>query len=143
MCPATRHADRLFSIATGFPYPVPWKEIPVNVYFYIRMIHKALNFSKLKKLRAAGIEDPVSPISLMQAGVPWISVHTDGASLQLEVVPEEAKAVGPIVLSSAPAEEQDAELAAWTHRARTIFINLGSHFQVRPMSRRSPQLGDR
>jgi hypothetical protein len=42
------------------------------------------------------------------------------------VVPSNVVACGPIFRSSAPAVDQDPELAAWLAQAPTVLINLGS-----------------
>lgn len=44
----------------------------------------------------------------------------------LSVIPDNAVPCGPILLSSAPAAEQDPELTAWLDKAPTVLINLGS-----------------
>jgi hypothetical protein len=42
------------------------------------------------------------------------------------VVPQNVITCGPIFLSTAPAAEQDPELAQWLELAPTVLINLGS-----------------
>jgi hypothetical protein len=54
------------------------------------------------------------------------------ASIPVEFVPNGVTCAGAIVLDSAPAEQQDAELAAWVQRAPTIIVNLGSLFRYTP-----------
>jgi UDP:flavonoid glycosyltransferase YjiC (YdhE family) len=62
-------------------------------------------------------------------GVPFISQTLPEASLPVDHLPPNVISAGAILLDSAPAEEQDAELAAWILRAPTVVVNLGSLFK--------------
>jgi hypothetical protein len=54
----------------------------------------------------------------------------------MPVVPSNVVACGPIFRSSAPAADQDLELAAWLTQAPTVLINLGSTVDYSPDSAR-------
>lgn len=59
----------------------------------------------------------------------WISQGTPEADFPLNIVPENVKAVGPIILASASAAEQDPELATWIKKTPNVMINIGSHVE--------------
>lgn len=77
-------------------------------------------------LRARGVKDPMNFFDQYRSDVPWISAQLKEASIPFSVIPPNITECGPIVLSIAPAEEQDPELAAWLARAPTVLVNLGS-----------------
>ena len=56
---------------------------------------------------------------------------TENAIIPIPVIPPNVTCAGPMVLSTAPAAEQDAELAVWLKKAPTVMINLGSGLWVR------------
>ena len=118
------------SLASGFPFPVPLSKIPENIYLTVRIIMAVLKAPGMSGVRAAGIEDPSTFMTLHRPYVPWITTDTEGGALPVDVVPPGVVRAGPIVLSSAPAAEQDPELVAWAARANTILVNLGSYFKV-------------
>jgi hypothetical protein len=57
----------------------------------------------------------------------WISAGSLDLDFPLPFIPQNVIPCGPIVLSTAPAYQQDPDLATWITRAPTILINLGSH----------------
>lgn len=78
-------------------------------------------------LKANGVANPLSFVSIYNKDVTWLSAGSLDAEFTMDVLPSNAIPCGPIFLSSAPATEQDPELAKWLKRAPTILINLGSH----------------
>lgn len=130
----TKRQHNVGSLASGFKFPVPWRNIPENIYLNVRFIYAVLVAPALsaKKaiLRSRGIEDPINILKMHRTDVPWIAMQTDGATIPVDVVPANVTAAGPMLLSQAPAEDQDPELAAWVARAPTVLINLGSLFTV-------------
>lgn len=79
-------------------------------------------------LKSHGIPTPVDLFTVYRPdNLIWISQGSIEADFPLTVIPENVKAVGPIILASASAVEQDAELATWIKKAPTVMINLGSH----------------
>lgn len=112
-----------------FPFPVPWRKIPENIYFTVRFIYGILTRPDFKdtnkQLQAYGIPKAAA---LPRPDIPWISQNMLEASIPLEVVPPNVTSAGPIVLDTEPAAQQDPELAAWLARAPTVLVNLGSLF---------------
>jgi hypothetical protein len=118
------------AVSSGFSFPVPWRNIPENIYLNIRFIYAVLLMPDLAAMRAAlragGVSEPSDFFNVHRDDTPWITQTTEGASIPVDYVPPNVTSVGPISLSSAPAAEQDAELAAWMKKAPTVLVNLGS-----------------
>jgi hypothetical protein len=121
-------------LGSGFKFPVPWHKIPENIYLNIRMINALLLTpglsAKKAVLRDRGIKEPINLLGMHRTDVPWITMNTEGASVPVDYVPPNVTSVGPILMDSAPAAEQDPELAQWLKKAPTIIFNPGSHFLV-------------
>ncbi|KAK8079384.1 hypothetical protein PG997_007202 [Apiospora hydei] len=121
-------------VGTDFAFPVPWRHIPENALTAARMIWAVLNMPVIKAKQRflrehGGIREPINFYKLHRPNVPWLTQTTEGASIPVDVVPPNVTCTGPIILSAAPAAEQDAELTSWLTRGgqgKTIFINLGS-----------------
>lgn len=105
-----------------------------NIYLNFRFIYAVMltpNLSAKKaELRTRGLKDPINFLKMHRPDVPWITMNTEGASIPVDVVPTNVTCAGPILLSVAPASEQDPELARWVGRGPTVLINLGSGFAV-------------
>ncbi|KAI1824936.1 hypothetical protein F4861DRAFT_504101 [Xylaria intraflava] len=116
-------------MGTGFSFPLPWWEIPQNVYITARYIYTLLNRPTFRATRALLKEHGIpNLVTLARPDRPWISQDTPGASIPLEFIPPNVTRVGPITVDDGPAMEQDPELASWLSEAPTILINLGSLF---------------
>ncbi|CZR69812.1 uncharacterized protein PAC_19712 [Phialocephala subalpina] len=118
------------AISSGYPYPVPWHLIPANIYLNIRFIYSVLNTPHLAEkkvfLKANGIAKPLDVFSIYQKEYLWLTQSLPESEFPMPVIPDNVVTCGPIFRSSAPAAEQDPELAAWLSRAPTVLINLGS-----------------
>ncbi|KAI9151444.1 Glycosyltransferase sdnJ [Paramyrothecium foliicola] len=81
-------------------------------------------------LTAKGVKDAL-PLRVWPKGTPLLTMTIPEANLPMGKVPAELTFCGPIVLDTAPAAEQDAELAAWLKRGRgrTVLVNLGTLFR--------------
>ncbi|EHK23399.1 glycosyltransferase family 1 protein [Trichoderma virens Gv29-8] len=120
-------------IASGLPFPVPWKDIPNNmyqqVYFIINFLMSPVIKAKRAWLQEQGIPRAINVFDMMRQDVPWIAMSYPEANFPLEFIPDNFRVVGPLVLDVAPAETQSAELAGWIKKAPTILVNLGSAFR--------------
>ncbi|KAL8382118.1 hypothetical protein RB595_006075 [Gaeumannomyces hyphopodioides] len=119
------------AMASGFPFPVPWRRIPENVAILAKMTyHVAFPpglEEKRRRLREGGLLNPLSFEQMRRDDVPLITQDIEGAMLPLTYLPSNVTAVGPIAVSVAPAAEQDPELVAWLARGGpTVLVNLGS-----------------
>ena len=75
-----------------------------------------------------GLLEPVDAITLHQKDYLWLTQSSLEADFPLTIIPGNVVSCGPIFLSSAPASEEDPELASWLDKAPTVLINLGSVF---------------
>lgn len=121
-------------MSSGFAFPLSWSQIPENIYINRRYIYAVIAGASLRRKQAAlrkyGLKEPIDFMHMHRPDVPWITMHTDGASIPVDVVPDNVTSAGPILVHSAPAEEQDPELTAWMRKAPTVLINLGSTVYV-------------
>lgn len=106
-------------------------------YVYAAMMTPDLS-AKKAALREKGLKDPINLFGIHRPDVPWITQTTEGAMIPLDFVPPNITCAGPILLSGAPASQQDPELAAWLKRAPTVLINLGSNLAVSRLFYRRP-----
>ncbi|KAH8655235.1 hypothetical protein BX600DRAFT_469359 [Xylariales sp. PMI_506] len=118
-------------IGSGYPFPVPLHLIPANMYQLLRILFSVLYIPKAIEKRQVlmenGIPSPVTFDSTYRSDAPWITQGVEGASIMPDYIPDNVTVTGPLVLSSASAEEQDAELVDWLkHGKQTMLINLGS-----------------
>ncbi|TEA20489.1 Glycosyltransferase sdnJ [Colletotrichum sidae] len=121
------------ALGSGHFFPVPWRDIPSNIYQSAKFAYSVLFVpalaEKRKFLAEHGVKDPINFFNIYQPGSAFISQDTPGASVPIEYTPPNVTATGPIAISVATAEEQDPELAAWLARAPTVLINLGSFLE--------------
>ncbi|KAL7932558.1 hypothetical protein V8C35DRAFT_307425 [Trichoderma chlorosporum] len=131
--PRGAHFWKYPGIASGLPFPVPWKDIPSNVYqqlyFIVRFFMAPAIKNRRSWLQEKGIPRAVNLFEMFRQDVPWIAMSYPEAGYPLEYIPDNFRVVGPLVLDVAPAETQSAELAGWIKKAPTILVNLGSAFQ--------------
>lgn len=125
-------ANWILSLASGYPYPVPWNLVPSNIWLQIRMIVGLLTNPRIvamqKYLKGRGVKNPIQP-GFGVPGVPAIIATFPEANLPLEVVPDTTRFCGPVVADAATVEEQDPELASWLKQGPTMMVNLGSLVQ--------------
>ena len=122
------------SVGSGWPYPLPWHLIPLNILFTIMLIYFVVTESKTrraKKYLKAETGAVVFGHGEMTTG------NLDGTKIlvsalpeldfPLKVIPSSVVSCGPIVRAVRPVAEVDPELLKWLGRAPTVLINLGSH----------------
>lgn len=124
------------ALGSGHPYPVPLRLIPHNIAMVVRMGLKMIRLpqinAKREFLAARGVREPINhPMRAYRPDCPWIASQVDGAALPFDPLPANVTVAGPIVISTAPAAEQDPALAAWLSRRPTVLINMGSLFWYR------------
>ncbi|SPJ75977.1 uncharacterized protein FTOL_05708 [Fusarium torulosum] len=117
--------------SSGFSFPIPLRNLPENIYMNARYIYSAMftpdASTKKARLRDFGLQEPLNLFGMHRQEVPWITQNTEGAMILVDFVPPNVTCAGPILLSGAPATEQDPEIAAWMKRSPTVLINLGSN----------------
>jgi hypothetical protein len=119
------------SIASGYPFPVPWYYIPANIYINLRLALYTVSNSELRyvqnMMKENGVERPYTPLDAYTKDQVFISIGSLNTEYPLTTVPQNVIPCGPIYISSAPVSQQDPALAKWLKQAPTIFIMLGSH----------------
>ncbi|KAK9772148.1 putative UDP-glycosyltransferases domain-containing protein [Seiridium cardinale] len=100
------------AMGTGFTFPVPWRQVPENMYINLRLLYHMLSTplsrDALSYLQKKGVK-PIEMLDL-RPDVPFISQTLPGAGLPVEKLPTNMTAVGALLLDSAPAVEQQPEL---------------------------------
>lgn len=129
--PCIGHILIMRSLGTGFSFPVPWHQIPENIYVTFRLAYNVFfnpsTGAAVAYLREHGINSGqfISP----RPDIPFITQTLPEASIPLDVVPQNVTCAGAILLDSASAMEQDSVLVEWLQKAPTVVINLGSLFK--------------
>ncbi|KAI0107761.1 hypothetical protein GGR51DRAFT_514983 [Nemania sp. FL0031] len=121
---------KLSRMGCDFSSPVPWRKIPHNVYYTLRLIWAIVTRPDTrgtkKYLQEHGIKTSIRIVR--PTNRPWLAQNMPGASIPLDVMPPNVTATSPIIFDPEPAAEQDPELVSWLARAPTVLINLGSLF---------------
>jgi hypothetical protein len=135
----------IYSLSTGFPYPVPWNLIPENIYCLWSVISCLWN-PRIKALdaarRAYGIQGVLPSFTPWVKDIPHICPSLPEIDLPL-VIPSNAHFTGPILLATTPVAECDPELFSWLGKRPTILVSLGTLFQAAPDSVKELCLGFR
>lgn len=117
-------------MATGIAFPIPWKDVPKNIYqqaySLIQILGSSAIRSKRSWLQEQGIKHAITASEIDNPAVPWIAMSFPEAEFPLGYIPDNIHVAGPLVLDAAPAETQSPELAGWIKKAPTMLINLGS-----------------
>ena len=122
----------LCSISSGFPYPVPWYLIPLNIFLRIRLIITFISSSILRNIAkartAAHLSGMVPIFEIYRKDEFYISPCIPELDYPMEI-PSNVRGCGPITIPCAPVTESDPKLAQWLEKPsrRTVLINLGSH----------------
>jgi hypothetical protein len=106
--------------------------IPTNIYMILRLAYSVyfnpIIAEKKAYLKEKNLPNPADLFTVYRPNdLTWISAGSLDLDFPLPFIPENVIACGPIILSTAPAHQQDPDLAAWIARAPTVLINLGSH----------------
>lgn len=128
--PSLRALWKYPAFCSGFPFPLPWHLVMVNIYLLIRLNIVFLFSSKLRVMarckKAAGLAGN-SVMALWRADEEYLCPSLPELESPSMLVPGNVTACGPIMVSTRPVGERDFELARWLQRHRTILVNLGSH----------------
>ncbi|OAA67479.1 diacylglycerol o-acyltransferase [Cordyceps fumosorosea ARSEF 2679] len=124
------------ALMSGFDYPVPWHQKPLNVFHYMYMIYQLLTDPGLATTKRHVQEETGKPLRcLMNTG----KSLPDHVRIFVGTLPEldfpltshpRIVPCGPIIRAPPPIAESDPELAAWLARGPTVYVNLGSLFKL-------------
>ncbi len=98
----------------------------LTLHFAYGLSYLPVLTAKRAFLAAKGLRDPINFFGLHRPDVPWLTQGVPEASLPVDVMPPNVTCIGPVLVSVAPAAEQDPDLAAWLAQKPTVLINLGS-----------------
>jgi hypothetical protein len=117
------------SLSSGFPFPLKWWQIPLNIYLNIRLIINIMTSPRFKQIRALrgslGFKALFGP--KRYSGVTRICPALTEIDFPFAVIPENMLLCGPIVMPFDPLEESDSALMKWLDNGPTVMVNLGSH----------------
>ncbi|ROT41272.1 UDP-Glycosyltransferase/glycogen phosphorylase [Sodiomyces alkalinus F11] len=147
--PGTAMLTKWPVVGSALPMPIPWYYVPLNAYFFVRMVLVLVRDETPARYEAAvraatGIPDLDvlsygAVVSHPTAfGVERIFVgsraEVDFPQLDLESPPrgymERVVACGPILRASPALREVDPELAAWMGGEPVVYVNLGTMCRV-------------
>ena len=120
------------SVCSGFPFPLPWYCIPLNIYLFIRVIFSFVFAEQLwMHGRYRRKHEIPSPNQMpFTRGYIKDALYLSPALPEIDlpfVVPPNVITCGPILSPMRPVSEIDPELATWLKRGPTIIISLGTH----------------
>jgi hypothetical protein len=118
------------SMASGFPYPLPWSYIPANIYLIYRFLRSRRQNERLLQLsqyrQACGLPEKI-PSMFEGFGDAHILLPSTPAIDYDFFVPSHVTPCGPIIRPFESLAETDPKLNAWLQQRPTVLINLGSH----------------
>ncbi|KAI9641699.1 hypothetical protein NHQ30_009555 [Ciborinia camelliae] len=118
------------AMTSGYTYPVRWYLVPSNIYMNLRLAYSVLVApaisEKISFLKKNGIAKPLNIFTAYHEDYPWLTQSSKELDYPFDIIPENVVQCGPIFLSTAPASDQDQELAEWLKNSPTVLINLGS-----------------
>lgn len=118
------------SMASGFPYPLPWSYLPANIYLIYRFLRSRRQNDRLLQLsryrQACGLPGKI-PCMFEGFGDAHILLPSTPAIDYDFFVPPHVTPCGPIIQPYEPLAETDPALHAWLQQGPTVLINLGSH----------------
>lgn len=128
------------SLASAFPFPIPWYLIPANIYLWLRMAitiasaaaDKSSRLYKLNHARqACGLVGPPPVMNASKVASHIICPSLPELDFPMCVRPR-TFGCGPIALPKRPVSELDPQLDEWLRRKgmKTVLVNLGTHHTV-------------
>ncbi|KAI0546300.1 hypothetical protein F4679DRAFT_557975 [Xylaria curta] len=119
-------------MGSGIAFPIPWakflENLYINIQYYYAMLHVSRFTETRKYIASKGLADSVNWYNIRNDDTPYFTQALPGASIPVDVLPQNVTLTGPILLSISPAEEQATALTEWLARAPTVLVSLGSMF---------------
>ncbi|KAJ5104264.1 family 1 glycosyltransferase [Penicillium argentinense] len=125
------------ALFSGYPYPVPWYRIPLNIYFTLYAVTKFVTDKRrqpvekyLAEKTGAALRTPVDLIQSRSQDLKILVSTFPELDFPL-IIPEHVIPCGPILRNASPSvAEADPDLGNWLARAPTIYVNLGTICQI-------------
>ena len=122
----------VYSVGSGYPFPLPWFLIPLNIILRIRLIIAFIFSPEVRSLSKARKDAKLT--GLVPTFEPYRKDESYLSPCLPEIdfpcyVPSNFRGCGPITIPCLSVTESDPQLAKWLSAPsrRTILINLGSH----------------
>lgn len=121
------------SVLSALPYPIPWSQVPLNIFYTcVLMYHAVMDERKtaldkyVKKETGATI---IRMDKFMYAPPPYLKILVaTRAEFDFPVhIPRHIVPCGTIIRPTPSVAEVDPELDAWLARGPTVYITLGTH----------------
>ncbi|KAK1966896.1 family 1 glycosyltransferase [Colletotrichum sublineola] len=120
-------------VGSGFPFPVPWHLIPLNViYVFVLIFFMVFDSNSrtaekyLTEKAGARIFGQGDLIGNPQKGLRVLVSSHPEFDFPTTHIPQSIIPCGPILRAVPPVSDADPELHNWLSRGPTVFINLGS-----------------
>ncbi|KAL3263816.1 hypothetical protein ABHI18_001359 [Aspergillus niger] len=121
---------------TGFPYPIPWHLIPLNIMAVLKTAKMYHGSGRRREIREWRIKHKIhGRFPFSDAWRPdryHISPGLKELDWPFSKMPENILPAGPILLPTASVEKQDPQMHKWLKQAPTILVNLGTLYAPDP-----------
>ncbi|KAF8555816.1 UDP-Glycosyltransferase/glycogen phosphorylase [Imleria badia] len=117
------------AFSSGFPFPLKWWQIPLNIYLYIQFTIQFMTSVNTKQIQALRRSLGLNKLFGIrpEPKVTYICPAFTEIDFPFAVIPEEMLLCGPIVMPFDSLEESDPALMKWLENGPTVLINRGSH----------------
>ncbi|KAF8126147.1 hypothetical protein EV363DRAFT_1174673 [Boletus edulis] len=117
------------AVLSGFPFPLKWWQIPLNIYLHIRCIIHLMSSANMKQTYALRVSLGLKDLYGIRPspGMTYICPALAETDFPFTIIPKDILTCGPILIPFDPLEESDPELMKWLDNGPTVLINLGSH----------------
>lgn len=125
------------SLMSGYDFPVPWYQKPLNLFHYVYMIHQILKEPGLAETKRYVEEKTGKPMRCLMNTGKSLPDHVKifvGSLPELDFPLQSHPRIvpcGPIISEASSISESDPKLAAWLANGPTIYVNLGSLFKLK------------
>ncbi|KAG8214161.1 hypothetical protein J3R82DRAFT_10936 [Butyriboletus roseoflavus] len=124
--------NHLPSLSSGFPFPLKWWQIPLNIYLHVRLAIRTMTSTQIKQFlalrRSLGVNTTPKELgNQLGCGVTHICPALVETDFAFTLIPKHLHLCGPIIIPFDPLEETDPALMKWLDDGPTVMVNLGSH----------------
>lgn len=117
---------------SGFPFPVPWYLIPINIYLFFRLIIAVVFSPRIKMVAKSRLEAGLKgPYPFMEPYTPtnhYLIPSTVECDFPCPNIPSNVTACGPILMPSPRLSTVDSSLTKWLRAKPTVLMCQGSNF---------------
>ena len=118
---------------SALPYPIPWSQVPLNIFYTSVLVYHALADRKKAELDAYVKRETGATIirmdKFMYSPPPYLKILV-GTRAEFDFpvyIPRHIIPCGTIIRPTPTVAEVDPELDAWLAKGPTVYITLGTH----------------